>query len=423
MKAIGAVALVQFRLLARQRQVLVLAALLLVLVVALPRALGGDTAVDHARMALAYTLALVKGILALAALAWGGLALATDVDTGRIQVTAAKPARPWHLWAGRWLGIMAALTLLLALSLAAEWIVVPRRLAARAIDPQDLAAARDQVLCARAALAPCAAPGGMAGAGAMIAVPPGGSVGWAFDVPATRGAARPQLQYRLLSSRWGGGAEAGAWFLRTAGRPDAVGVPCASRSGWLETVAWPDPVPGPARVELRYENRNPDAVAVLFDRQAGLEWRVPAGGLGGNLARAGVVLWLRLALLAALGVSAGALFSRPVALVVALAIAALAPLAGFVAGDSAAATPAAPGLAGWLTSGSLRLAQGLDLAAAPLRAVREVAWVADGRWIAWGPVLARLAPALLLYGLFCAGLGCGVLAGRELGAPGAPDLE
>lgn len=75
----------------------------------------------------------------------------------------------------------------------------------------------------------------------------------------------------------------------------------------------------------------PNPESMVFDADGGLELSYQAGSFGMNLLRVGVVLWVKLAFLAMLGVWAATFLSFPVACIVALSCFLMAEGAGFLA--------------------------------------------------------------------------------------------
>src|ERR1041385_949062 len=101
----------------RFRLFLVLAALLLTSVVALPILIKDDgTARGFTQILLTYTLTSITALLGLSTLWLSCGTLARDIEEAQMQVVAVKPIARWQIWLGKWLGILTLNATLLALS-------------------------------------------------------------------------------------------------------------------------------------------------------------------------------------------------------------------------------------------------------------------------------------------------------------------
>ena len=101
----------------RYRLFLVVLALLLVSVVALPLLIEDDgTARGFTQILLTYTLTTITALLGMSTLWLSCGTLARDIEDCQIQVVAVKPIARWQIWLGKWLGILMLNGLLLAVS-------------------------------------------------------------------------------------------------------------------------------------------------------------------------------------------------------------------------------------------------------------------------------------------------------------------
>lgn len=99
----------------RTRTIAAVLVLLVACVGLLPRAVRGDgTPSGDIQILLQYTLGFAFFILCLATL-WSACALlAAEIDSRRIHLTVVKPVRPISLWLGRWLALLVIQAALLA---------------------------------------------------------------------------------------------------------------------------------------------------------------------------------------------------------------------------------------------------------------------------------------------------------------------
>jgi hypothetical protein len=87
---------------------------------------------------------------------------------------------------------------------------------------------------------------------------------------------------------------------------------------------------GGGKLLVEYENLNDSPIIVAFDPEDGLSLHAYSGSFEANLARALLALLFRLAFFAALGVTAGSLFSMPVASFVAICGLVMMQISGYI---------------------------------------------------------------------------------------------
>jgi ABC-type transport system involved in multi-copper enzyme maturation permease subunit len=107
LRGMFAVALLTLKAAIRYRLVLVLLALLLGSVFALPAIIKHDgTANGFTQILLTYTLSSITAFLGFATLWLACGTLARDIDDFTMTMVATKPIPRWQIWMGKWLGIM-----------------------------------------------------------------------------------------------------------------------------------------------------------------------------------------------------------------------------------------------------------------------------------------------------------------------------
>src|SRR6058998_4246243 len=132
----------------RFRLFVVITALLLGSVVALPLLIKDDgTARGFTQILLTYTLSTITGLLGLSTLWLACGTLARDIEECQIQVVAVKPVARWQIWLGKWLGIMSLNAALLALSGGCVYGLLQWR--ATRLPPDQLQVLHREVLVAR----------------------------------------------------------------------------------------------------------------------------------------------------------------------------------------------------------------------------------------------------------------------------------
>ena len=127
---------------------LVIAALLVLAVVALPLVIRDDgTAQGFTQIILTYTLSVTTGLLGLSTLWLACGTLARDVEECQIQMIATKPIARWQVWVGKWLGIVSLNAVLLAIAGACIYGLLQWR--ATKLPADEQARLRAEVLVAR----------------------------------------------------------------------------------------------------------------------------------------------------------------------------------------------------------------------------------------------------------------------------------
>ncbi|MGD9612193.1 MAG: ABC transporter permease [Kiritimatiellia bacterium] len=358
MSQIAAIALLALRIVFRSRVVLVLSALLFGAAFLLPLALRSDgTPEGLIRIHLAYVLGLASFLLTLATLWAGCAAISQEADEKTLQLLLVKPVPRLRIWLGKWLALLLLNAGLLALAGGAAAATLHVQLRRGGFAPEALAAARQTTLAAlqtlRAPLpdveadvraefaqlrdanrlpdAPEAAILATLRRTALarrFSVAPGESHRWTFALPAGGGAPGPLLVHFRCDSSVPGAAEIrGTLMLGMTNlvfAHDVRGMP-----GTQQTIVFDD-LPAAPTADVTFFNDGAHGATLFFDPAEGLVLRRPAGTFAGNYLRALALLYLRLALFAAIGVTLGTLFSMPVATFLTLVLILVLQLSGFI---------------------------------------------------------------------------------------------
>jgi len=446
----------------RSRLVIALIGLLAVVVLGLPAVIKGDgTTTGKIKITLQYSLGFSMLILGAATL-WAACgSISQEIEGRQIRLVVVKPVQPWHVWVGKWLGLAGIAALLLAVAGCAVYIYLKWHLQPDRTPPEELKIIVTEIMCARQKvwsrsedvgraaeqrlrelLQHGTLPQGMTRRKALAAlkrqiltersaVRPGGIKTWHFDppdkkwpVPADAAGGAVHLRARFFSAfALEKKPISGTWqFLDDEGELRGT-LPMDAAPEKLVRLTVPGeflPPSGPLLV--RFVNGSEERSAtVIFDTDDGLELLIPAGGFAANLARALVILWCYLALLAALGLTAGALFSFPVATFVAAALLLMALTGNYFAwmsthgeGDHHHGPAEEPG---FLQKIGAQAALAVSVAVRPALAFAPLGKLADGQWIAWRAtaqalgILAGVYPGMLLV------VGVLGLSRRELAAP------
>ena len=149
MKAFLAIAGLTIRHAVRSHIFQLLLGLLLLCVVLIPGTAGDSTAAGFIQVSLLYSLSTVLLILALSSVWLGCFVMCHDVDSYQLHMVISKPVSRVTIWLGKYAGILAINTLLLAVSTAAVFGIVMWKFSETAFDPEDRARAENEVLVGR----------------------------------------------------------------------------------------------------------------------------------------------------------------------------------------------------------------------------------------------------------------------------------
>ncbi len=340
MRKILSIAILTFRDSMRAKLVAALAAVVAVAVIGLPMLLKADgTPVGVARMTLLYPLGAAFAFLALAAPWTAAASLASDVKGRTLQLVRVKPVRMWQLWCGKWLGLLFLNALLLAGAFLGVYI---RILATGALSAEDISIAKRHV---PPVLPPLEKQIAEMEANIVATYKNGMTPRERRELRATL---RRRLPYANASLRSG---DTWHWFFKPESMPregetvwfrlglhsDALSQKQPKARLMLRAEGAKDgselseeltdfssreiefslPVPaihGTNRLELAIVNTGEkDAPQLLIQPRKALFLLMRAGRVEANMMRAFAVLLSLLALLLAIGLTAGAFFTLPVA--------------------------------------------------------------------------------------------------------------
>jgi hypothetical protein len=427
---------------------------------------GDGTAVGRLRVFLNYSMALTTILLAAVVIWVSAAAISQDVERRRVQMTVVKPIRRLHLWAGRWLGLLlviavelfvAGLTTALCVqvqrrgeglsradrqAMDAEILVARRRFAPRvpAIEPQIWKEV--DALYASGRVDPDAPRRDVfkelriRRLAELASVAPGESRPWDFvlpanAVPALRGetAARPvpvRLRFRFSSAAWDRYRVNGRWLVVAPESGASVALPVSELydgTHCLDVPAGALPRDGVLRLVFVNGARS-ESCTVVFPDDGPVELLAGEGAFMPNFARTYLVLFCHLALLAALGLTAGSLFSFPVATFCAIAVIGISLTGRYLAvaaaeGESLADYyPDGAGGAALIAAAGERLGIAIDALVRPALRVSVIGELSDGILVSWSFLAQTAAIVLVLYGGAFAVLGGICLSRRELALQG-----
>ncbi|MCG3150626.1 MAG: hypothetical protein PCFJNLEI_04114 [Verrucomicrobiae bacterium] len=337
MNKVFAIAGIAIRNAIRSRVVVVLLALLLIAIVALPLTIKGDgTLTGAVQVLLRYTLGAVTMILSIATLWAGCAAISLEVQERQVHLLVTKPVFRMQLWLGKWLGLLILNTVLLGLAGVASYTLLRWNLrqddvadilvARRVVNPMplDIAADARQIFeeQKRRGELPPGPPDQVLEAiqqslrQQAYSVPSGLARRYVFPVKPT--GVPLVIRYKFASSSTGKEQLACLWIAGSPDRADRFEKPEYAAPGGVHTVRIP-----PAMVDTNetltvdVANVHPMPLTMVFAPDDGVQLLVQETSFEMNLVRCLLLELVKLAFLGALAVTIGSVFSLPVAAVTA----------------------------------------------------------------------------------------------------------
>lgn len=455
MQAILAIARLTWKSAFRYRLFWVLLVALIASIVGLPLLVKDDgTARGFIQILLTYTLGMILALLGVTTLWLSCATMARDVEECQMQMLVVKPVGRWQIWLGKWLGILALNTALLAASGVTIHFLLQWR--SGHLRPVQQAILRDEILVSRAAFKPEALPlddeidrrvkanpailalppQEQAEARYKVAqqvyiaaqiVPPGTVRTWAFDLGlgAVGLGTNETLSVRVKfypASTNETGLYRGLWFFSEPGsrvRNDYPPISLASAAP-QEFRINSSLVDSRGRILIHYQNL--EDITLIFPLDDGIEVLYRDGGFGLNFARGLGILLAWLSLLSAIGLAAASVSSFPVAtffsigvLIVVLCSDSLSDtvkdqdVLGGKADEYQSIRPVANAVLLPVFKGMLALVQVVNVAS-------PVESLSNGRSITWLILGTAWLKVVLAFGGIVAGIGIWLLTRRELAA-------
>lgn len=439
----------------RFRLFLVIAVLLLAAVVGLPLLIEDDgTARGFTQILLTYTLTSITALLGLSTLWLSCGTLARDIEECQMQVVATKPVARWQIWIGKWLGIMSLNAALLALSGGCvygllEWrasklpaavqkelreqVLVARGSAKEQDFSAEIDADAKQILAERLKNSPVTTVDlpevqrqirEQVKAGYQV-VQPGYSREWQIDLGFAKNYLHGQpLQLRVkfnAAQKSPSGTFLALW---------QVGVPETAKLWRTETPMSlaPDTVHEFQVPPDLFDTNgiltvifvNPNATALLFPLEDGMEVLYPEGGFALNFARGLGIIFCWMALIAALGLAAASFLSFHVATFFSLAMLLMVMSSGTLADAVESGTVVGGNEETGVMGHSVADAVLIPLFKGMLQVIRLVQSfspidaLSSGRAITWGELGLAFGQIVLLLGGIIALAGIVMFGRREL---------
>lgn len=457
---ITAIALNSIRIAIRSRLVLSLIIILSVAVIGLPLSIKGDgTFAGRTTILLFYTLGLTSIILG-ASTMWSSCSSISQEIAGRqIQLVTVKPVSAFEVWFGKWLGILIMNAILLLIAGSTVYILLMLEVKNAGLDDNQMQALYSEVLVGRLVVAPREEPvheKAHARMQEMIAsrqippelendetffreienrikaaafvVGPDMTRQWIFDIPGSfKGKETIAIRYRFSTSVRDRKPVTGRWQAGTLDSPENYTITNESNPDGINILYIPASSvrPGLPAVISFSNVETEEKSSVVFAQTNGIELMSKASSFTANYIRSILILFFHLAIIAALGLTMGAMFSFPVAtfttcaiIVISLSVHYFTVLVGedtHIVCHHHGHEQQKPSRLNTITT---RFVTGIEKYVAPSMHYKPLEKLSDGILVSWS-FTGRAGLFLgLLYPAFMAGAGTIFLKSRELALPG-----
>jgi ABC-type transport system involved in multi-copper enzyme maturation permease subunit len=341
-----------------------------------------------------------------------------------MHVLVTKPVHAAEIWLGKWLGLMTINLVMLGLAGGLIYGLLRWTTRDAVLSANDQVNLREEILAAHSLIAPEQPVPSGAGR-TLSAVPPGGTQSWIFRVPER---VRPGdalfLRFQFATSRIERQMPVtGLWLIGTDDSPGLYRKLGSYTPHVGHSLKLPPAVPG-QRLTVTYQNvetaapGTPGAPAtVLFATDTGTELLIRESGFESNFIRALLLVLARLAFFTALGLTAGALFSFPVAVFTVFAFLFITGLSSWIGAEAPMVeSDLAPAwLAGPLNAATYGIIQLAHFITPPLARFEPLSLLPAGTFIPWTLVGTAWGVLALGYGGALAVLGIWLFSRREMG--------
>lgn len=343
----AAIAFLTVRSAVRSRVFISLVTVLLLTVAGLPIMIKGDgTAAGQVRILLYYTLGLTAFILGAATLWISCGAISGEIKEKHIRLVAVKPVRRFELWLGKWLGLLFINAVLLCFAGSTVYVLLHWTIRPSKITKEERRSLDEEILVGRRLILPrtesvdeeahkrlyrlieegkisADTPHDEAFAleekrllAEKLVVAPGSSKQWVFDLPERRRTGAPMFaRFSFYPASREKRTVYGIWNIGTKETPDIFSLPRKNYRHGRHRFSIPgSAIPEKGPMTVRFTNAERDlSNTIVFGPGPGIELLILESTFEINMIRAIIIIFCQLALLAALGLTAGSLLSLPVA--------------------------------------------------------------------------------------------------------------
>ncbi|MDF3130848.1 ABC transporter permease subunit [Kiritimatiellaeota bacterium B1221] len=438
----------------RERVALSMLALLALVLLLLPAGLETDGTIQGAlRMHIRYSLGFSSFLVAAMTLWVSCASIAGDLSSKRLQMLLTKSVHRAEVWWGKWLAVVTLVSILMLICGGVTYLRIQHMVKTADLTRAEKAEVHSQFITARKpvdadyidfsdeaeAMAEAQIKAGAVPENfpkeqlvsqmehylrvSQNAASAGEFIPYTFQLPHPLVlGSQFQISYEYDGASMGNSTAPGAWHIDLPGKQDVQIFETEENPYGTKVieVTVDEKLAGASNLTLRFENRSEESGRVFFKTDQGVRLFFGGGSFSLNLFRALLLLCGMLALLAAIGVSAGSVFSLPVACYVSAVVLLMQSFSGTVEEVVAAGAPVADQEESILTHGikvfQYKVFEGVLVVLKPLQMESPLGRVSKGITVSAGEMssvfLLRFAPVVLLI----SGVGIFLFSRREIGA-------
>ena len=415
--------------------------LLAIATILLPNAIQGDgTQLGQLKIFMTYALGLIVVTLSVFSVLLGCVSACMDIKERQIDLLISKPVHPFQIWLGKWIGIGAILLLMVSLLAALAFATIQMKMNDQELSDATRSELFQHIGVSKSILLPQEflhtsnarppsewnpfprlAVNNKVPLTPPLTVPPGGVLHRTFySSPPPTEAAALLLRYKVSTAHAGPTPLKTVWHVGPAREESVFVIRQQAASGRESTLPLSrEAMDDRGTVWVSLHNVTEPPIPLYFLSNTDLVLEVGASRFGVTLGKAFLVIFFKLMFYAGLGLTAGYLFSIPVAGLVSLVIVLIFQM------DSYIHTLASHGVFGELSGSEAHrsflawplriLYKCLDAVVEPIPEVSPVSLLTSGLHFSWHWVTWTLFLYLIVYGLGLGILGAEIIKRREMG--------
>ena len=454
MGKVFAIASIALRSAFRSKLVLTMIVVLAVINIALPLTVKDNgTIASKVQVLVSYTLAFSQIVLAIATLWSACAAVSQEIQEENIHLVLTKPVSRLQVWFGKWLGLLMMNAILLSITGLTVYGLLRYQTRASVLEDEQKIELAEQILIAREKVTPIPPDidgaaliqlqaikekGGLDGVDpqdkleeikqrllfSAYSAPRDQHVTWVMQLQRHPHPDQPIfLNYKFNAGFASGEKIRGAFWLGNRARPNAHMIPVEHVPGANSLKIPNEMVHSDEPLYITYASAPETNLSAQFEPDDGVVLLYRRGSFEGNLFRALLVLFFHLSLYAAIGLTAGTLFSMPVAAFTSIFLILLQLFGRFIGEMAQQAVVFGDedkdmGLfMDTVNALAMLVYRGADLLLKPLQAFNPLEMLSNGVQISWTQVAMECAIKLLLYGGVTGFFGILFFNRREIGLP------
>jgi hypothetical protein len=376
-----------------------------------------------------------------------------EIQEQNIHLVVTKPVARFHVWLGKWLGLLMMNAILLGMTGLTVYGLLRYQTRASNLTQEDHRELTEQILVARQHVDPIPFPiDAMAKEQLKLLQARGGAqnedpqtvleeirqrmlfqanaaqrdrpVRWRFNLPKAPSPDYPLfLNYKFDAGFAAGDVITGSFKFGTPDRPEEVEIPVEHVAGANYLVIPQKVLREGEQLQVEYSNAPGTSISIQFDPSGGMGLLYYRGSFEGNLLRTLLVMFFQLGFYAAIGLTAGTLFSMPVAAFTSIFFIVMQLFGRFIGemskekvifGDANKDMSLGMDILNAVVSKVYWLA---DALLKPLQAFNPFELLASGIQISWTHVALEFLTKLVIYGGLIGGCGILLFNRREIGLP------